>query len=94
MKEYLAVFSLPAPTREHAGIVEVIRAASKGDFKQFAVPGGIAYVYASDLKPWEMSFSKIVMNSDSVFIMEVGQEYTMQGFGAMNGWLNSHRPYK
>lgn len=94
MKEYLAVFSLPKANNEHAKIADVIRDASKGDFKQFPVPGGIAYVFASEVKPWNISFSKILMNTDSVFIMEIGEEFDMQGFGAMKGWLNSHRPYK
>lgn len=48
---YFALFNLPKPQREHARIVEVIRAASVGDFKQFIVPGGIAFVYESEELP-------------------------------------------
>lgn len=94
MKHYFALFSLPSPTYEHAEIVSVIRAASKGDFKQFPVPGGVAYAYSSELKAWEISFSKILLNTDSVLIMEIGDEVSHAGFGAFGGWLNSHRPRK
>lgn len=94
MKHYFALFNLPKVYPEHAQIVEVIRNASKGDYKQFPVPGGIAYVFATELKPWEISFSKILLNTDSVLIMEIGEEVAHSGFGAMGGWLNSHRPHR
>jgi len=32
---YLAIFGLPKPQREHAQLVDVIRTASGGEFKQF-----------------------------------------------------------
>jgi hypothetical protein len=94
IKLYFALFNLPKPTYEHAEIVEVIREVSSGDFKQFPVPGGIAYVFASETKPWNVGFGKILMNTDSVMIMEIGEETDLRGFGVMAGWLNSHRPHR
>lgn len=91
-KEYLAIFVLPKPTYEHAKIAEVIKEASKGDFKQFSLPGGIAYVFSSEIKPWNLTFSTILHNTDSVLIVEIGEEVTHGGFGAVSGWLNTHRP--
>ena len=93
-KEYFAIFNLPRPTYEHAKIVDVIRTISDGDFKQFPVAGGIAYVFSSDTKPWNVSFSKILLNTDSVAIMEIGEEFSHAGFGALAGWLNARRPRK
>lgn len=92
MKPYLAVFILPKPQREHAQIVDVIRAASAGDFKQFVFSGGVAFVYMSATPPWQLSFSRIVHTEDSVLITELGTGITHQGFGAAAGWLNSHFP--
>lgn len=91
-KEYFAIFRLPAPSHEHAKITDVIRDVSNGDFKQIAVPGGIAYVFASETKPWNISFSRVLMNTDSVMIFEIGQETEFSGFGAVKGWIDSHRP--
>jgi len=93
-KSYLAIFGLPKPTYEHAKIVEVIRAASGGDFKQFPVPGGMGFMFTSDELPWNLSFSTILMNTDSVLIAEIGTNIHHQGFGAAAGWLNSHFPRK
>lgn len=91
-KQYFAIFNLPKPTYEHAQIAEVIKQVSAGDFRQFSVPGGIAYVFSSETRAWDISFSRILLNTDSVLIMEIGEEVIHSGFGSMSGWLNTHRP--
>lgn len=91
-KPYLAIFGLPKPTYEHAQIVEVIRAASGGDFKQFPIPGGMGFVFMSETLPWNLSFGRILMNTDSVLITEMGKNIKHTGFGAAAGWINSHFP--
>ena len=91
-KPYLAIFGLPNPTYEHAKIVEVIRAASGGDFKQFPIPGGMGFVFTSEELPWNLSFDRILMNTDSVLVTEMGENITHRGFGAAAGWINSHFP--
>jgi hypothetical protein len=91
-KPYFAIFGLPKPTYEHAKIVEVIRAASNGDFKQFPLPGGMGFVFTSEELPWNLSFDRILMNTDSKLIFEIGSNVTHQGYGAAAGWLNSHFP--
>lgn len=94
MKPYLAIFGLPKPTYEHAQIIEVIRAASKGDFKQFPIPGGMGFVFSSDTLPWNLSFDKILLNTDTVLITELTENITHRGFGAASGWLNAKFPRK
>lgn len=89
---YLAIFGLPKPQREHAQIVDVIRAASGGEFKQFIVPGGIAFMYESEQLPWNISFSKILHTGDTKIIVEVGEKVLLEGFGSAEGWLNTRRP--
>lgn len=89
---YFALFSLPKPQHEHGRIVDVVRAASGGDFKQFIVPGGIAFVYVSEELPWNLSFSQILHTGDSKLIVEIGEKVHMEGFGAAAGWLNAKRP--
>jgi len=89
---YLAIFGLPKPQREHAQLVDVIRTASGGEFKQFIVPGGIAFMYESENLPWNLSFSKILHTGDTKIIMEVGERVLLEGFGAAEGWLNTRRP--
>ena len=91
---YLAIFGLPKPQREHAGIVDVIRAASGGDFKQFYIPGGIGFVYESDALPWDVSFSKILHTGDTKMIVEIGEKVLLEGYGVAEGWLNTRRPRK
>ena len=92
MKPYLAIFGLPKPTYEHAQIIEVIRAASNGDFKQFPIPGGMGFVFMSEILPWNLSFGKILMNTDTLLITEMTENITHRGFGAVAGWINSHFP--
>jgi len=89
---YLAMFWLPKPQREHAKLVEVIRAAAVGDIKQFPITGGVAFMFESEVLPWNLSFSKILLNGDSRIIFEVGEKVSMDGFGAAQGWLNTRRP--
>lgn len=93
-KPYLAIFGIPGPTSDHLKIVEVIRVASKGDFKQFPVPGGMGFMFTSEMPPWNLSFDRILLNADSKLIVEIGANVTHQGFGAAAGWLNSHFPRK
>lgn len=93
-KLYFAIFNLPKPQAEHAKIVEVIREVSSGDFKQTVVSGGVAFAFASETKPWHLSFSKILHNTDSVMIFEIGDEVVISGYGAIQGWINAHRPHK
>jgi hypothetical protein len=89
---YLAIFGLPKPQREHLGIVDVIRATSNGEFKQFVVPQGVGFVFESEELPWNLSFSRILMNGDTRLIMEIGERFCMDGYGAAEGWLNTRRP--
>ena len=89
---YLAIFGLPKPQREHVGIVDVIRAASGGDFKQFLVPGGMAFMFESETLPWHLSFSQILHTGDTTLIVEVGENVLLDGYGAAAGWLNTRRP--
>ncbi|MFN3295218.1 hypothetical protein [Caldimonas sp.] len=89
---YLAIFGLPKPQPEHAKIVEVIRAASGGEFKQFIVPGGIGFMYESEELPWNLSFSRILHNGDTKLIVEIGEKVLLEGYGAAQGWLNTRRP--
>ena len=93
-KPYLAIFALPKPTHEHAKIIEVIRVASSGDFKQFPIPGGIGFVFTTEQMPWHLSFDEILMNTDSMLITEMGENVANRGFGAAAGWINSHFPRK
>ena len=89
---YLAIFGLPKPEREHVQIVEVIRTASSGDFKQFFVPGGVGFVYESDVLPWNLSFSQILHTGDTKIIVEIGEQVLLEGYGVADGWLNTRRP--
>ena len=89
---YLALFGLPKPQREHAKIIEVIRNASGGDFKQFIVPGGIGFMYESENLPWDLSFSQILHAGDTKLIVEIGEKVQLDGYGAAAGWLNTRRP--
>lgn len=91
---YFAFFGLPKPTYEHAQIVDVIREASGGDFKQFPIPGGIGFVFKSKTLPWNLNFSRILLNGDTRFITEISPIHYQDGFGAAAGWLNSHFPKK
>ena len=91
-RSYLAIFGLPKPQREHANIVEVIRAASSGEFKQFFVPSGVGFVYDSDQLPWNLSFSKILHTGDTKMIVEIGEKVLLEGYGVAEGWLNTRRP--
>lgn len=89
---YIAMFWLPRPQREHAQIVDVIRATSVGNFKQFMIPGGVAFAYESEQPPWQLSFSKILHTGDTKLIAELGDQIVLDGLGAVDGWLNARRP--
>lgn len=89
---YFAIFGLPKPAPEHKRIVEVIRATSNGDFKQFVMPGGMGFVFTSELSPWNISFGTILMNTDTLFITEISKNHRQVGYGSAAGWLNSHFP--
>ena len=91
-KPYLAIFGLPTPTREHIKIVEVIRTTSGGDFKQFPIPGGMGFMFMSEELPWNISFSTILLNTDTLLTVEMGANVSHRGYGAAEGWLNSHFP--
>ncbi len=90
-RNYLAVFVLPVPQREHAKIVDVIRDASGGDFKAafFGTWGG-GYLFSSELKPWEIGFGKVIMNDDSVLIVELGELFAQDNLRVSENWLKSH----
>lgn len=91
-RNYLAVFLLPIPQHEHLQIVEVIRAASKGDFKQafFGAFGG-GYLFCSELHPWDLDFGKVLMNDDSLLIVELGEAFTHRNLRIAENWLKAHR---
>lgn len=94
-RNFLAVFLLPAPQREHAQIVEIIRQASGGDFKSaFAGAQCIGYLFTSELKPWDISFGKVLMNNDSVLIIEVGELHAQQNLRVAENWLTARLPRK
>ena len=92
IRSYLAIFGLPKPQREHAKIVEVIRAVSGGEFKQFFVPGGVGFVYDSEELPWNLSFSQILHTGDTKIIVEIGEKVLLEGYGVAEGWQNTRRP--
>ena len=92
MKRYLAIFNLPAPTREHAAIDDVIREASGNDFKKVVLGGkAVLYLFDTATAPHKLSFSRILHSGDEVAFFEVGEYFTADGFRALAGWLNSHR---
>lgn len=88
---YLAVFLLPKPQREHARIVDVIREASNGDFKAaFVGSGTVGYLFSSSLPPWKLDFGKVLMNDDAYLITEVGNAFSQARLGSAEGWLKAH----
>lgn len=90
---FLAVFLLPVPQQEHREIVDVIRRVSDGDFKSaFVGAQCIAYVFASEVKPWDLGFGKVLMNNDSVLIVELGELYAQQNLRVAENWLAAHLP--
>ena len=89
---YLAVFGLPKPHPEHAKIVDVIRAASGGEFTRFVQPPGVWFCYESETPPWLLDFGKILHTGDTRMIVEIGDRLALVGYGAMEGWLNARRP--
>lgn len=89
---YFALILLPKAQPEHARLIEAIKTASAGTYKQFVIPGGVIYVYKSTTVPWEMPFGKILLNQDSYFITDMTGVWGHQGFGAIEGWLNTHFP--
>lgn len=92
---YFAIFGLPKPQPEHRQIADVIREVSGGDFKLFPVPGGMAAVFTARVKPWRISFARILLNGDTLFITEIQPgSFTHVGYGAAGGWINSHMPQK
>lgn len=91
-KSYIAVFLLPKPNIEHKGIVEVIRSVSGGDFKAaFVGTGTVGYVFTSEKLPWQIKFPRIIMNDDSYFIVEIGNDFSQQNLGAVENWMKSRR---
>lgn len=92
-KCFVAIFNLPKPQPEHGKIKDVIREVSGGDFKLFPLPGGIACVFTAKVKPWQIGFGTILLNTDSVLITEITPgSFSHSGFGAAGGWINSHMP--
>lgn len=89
-RNYLAIFSLPVHEPEHLRIVEVIRSASGGDFKQSIVGTTMLFTFASATKPHALDFSRILMNADEVLFIELGAYAAATRFRALTGWLNSH----
>ena len=79
---YFAIFGLPKPHPEHAKLIDVVRDASGGDFKQFIVPGGVGFVYKSKVLPWNLGFGKVLLNGDTRFITEISQVHYQEGYGA------------
>lgn len=91
LTKYLAVFLLPKPRPEHKQILDVIKEASGGDFKAaFVGSNCIGYLFKSNLLPWQISFSKILFNDDSVLIIEVGDSFSHQNLRVAENWLKAH----
>ena len=92
MPRYIAIFHLPNPTYEHAKIDDVIKDASGDIFKKVVLGSAtVFYLYDSHIRPHDLSFSKILLTGDEVAFFEVGEYASLIGFGALRGWLNSHR---
>lgn len=89
-KLYCAFFRLAKPTYEHAQLVDVISVASNGDFKQFPLPGGTGFVFASSQLPWMIDFDKILMDEDAKLVLEIGEMFAHHRFGVVATWLESH----
>jgi len=93
LRTYLSVFLLPKPQQEHKEIINVIKAISRGDYKSaFVGSGAIGYLFTSEMLPWQISFSEVLMNDDSVLIVELGEKFVQCNLGAAEGWLKSHLP--
>lgn len=91
-RKFLALFILPVPEEEHAQIVEVIRHASKGDFKPaYFGAGGGGFLFTSDLMPWDIGFGKILMNNDSLLIVELGDLFAQRNLKVAENWLKAHQ---
>ena len=90
-KNYLGVFYLPTPQREHAKISEILRANAQ-DVKVIPIGGNaVLYLFATETKPHHISFSQVLHTGDQVFFMEIGEYTTTQDFHTVQGWLNSHQ---
>ena len=90
-RNYLAIFLLPKPHREHGHLVEIIREVSGGEFKAaFVGAQCIGYVFASELLPWDIGFGKVLMNDDSVLIVELGELFAQQNLRVAENWLKAH----
>lgn len=96
-KTYLAVFVLPKPEPEHKRIVDVIKDVSGGDYKAAFFGGSdrgancAGYLFTSELPAWKISFPKVLMNNDSVLIVELGGDFQHQNLGMAAAWLKSHQ---
>ena len=95
-RTYLAVFILPVAKLEHRGIIDVIKKASGGDYTTAFIGASrgsncVGYLFRSHRLPWELSFSKVLMNDDSLLIVEVGEKFTHLNLGKAEAWLKSHR---
>lgn len=89
---YLALFNLPKPQREHAQIINVLKDFSGGDYKM-AFAGGtcVAYLFSSDKRLRDLSFAKIIMNDDTVLIVELGELFTHQNLRVAENWIAAHQ---
>lgn len=95
-RTYLAVFILPVAKREHKGIISVIKDASGGDYKAAFIGASkgsncVGYLFTSHRLPWELSFSKVLLNDDSLLIVEVGEKFAHLNLGKAEAWLKSRR---
>lgn len=91
-RNYLAGFHLPNPQPEHAKITEAIRAVAQ-DVKVIPLGGKtILVLFTSEKLPHTIDFSRILLNGDQGFFIELGEYVATKDFQVMQGWLNSHRP--
>lgn len=93
LRRYLAVFILPEPEYEHKEIINIIKDISKGDYKA-AFFGGkqcVGYLFTSETVPWEIPLGKVLMNNDSLLVIELGDLFEQRNLRVAENWLTAHR---
>lgn len=99
-RKYLGLFLLEHSKPEHVKIIEVLRSASAGDVKQVFVIGTpksrhvIAFLFTAQLLPWQIDFSKVLLNGDERLIVELGETHMQTGLNVADTWLRSHQDFQ
>ena len=92
VKHYVGLFYLPKPQREHAQLVPALKSVAC-DVRTIPMGGHCLMVLlASEVLPHNFPLGKIRHTGDQVAWFEIGEYSTTMDFGAVLGWLDSHRP--